>query len=185
VRSTDSELLAAAQAGNHAALETILGRHEQQVLRFGVKLCRSEDEGREVLQETLIAAFRNLHGFRGEAALSTWLYQIARSFCSKRRRRSAHEPASLLSIDTPEAAAVPAEAQPADERAEAREIGELLHAAILALPAAQREVIMLRDVEDLPAEEAARALGIEVGALKSRLHRARSELRKRLSTLAI
>ena len=183
MKRTDSELLTAAQAGEATALEEILERHEKQVFRFGLRMCGSEDDAREVLQDTLLAAFRGLHDFRGDSTLSTWLYQIARSFCLKRRRRSAGEPDSLQSIDDPEATAVATEAEPADERAHAREIGELLQAAILALPEAQREVIVLRDVEGLPAEEAAHVLGIEVGALKSRLHRARFELRGRLSGL--
>lgn len=181
--STDSELLAAAQAGDPVALDQVLERHQKQVFRFGLRLCGSEDEAREVLQETLLAAFRHLHDFRGSAALSTWLYQIARSFCLKRRRRAVGEPDSLLSLDAPEAAAVPTDEAPADERAQAREMGVLLETAILALPEAQREVILLRDVQGLPAEEAAATLGIELGALKSRLHRARSAVRQRLSGL--
>ena len=181
MKSTDSELLTAAQAGNSAALGEILERHEKQVFRFGMRICGSEDDAREVLQETLLAAFRKLNDFRGEATLSTWLYQIARSFCLKRRRRGAFEPDSLLSIDTPEAAAVPTEAEPADESAYAREVGKILQAAILTLPEAHQRAIVLRDVEGLPAEQVARVLGIGVGALKSRLHRARLELRQRLS----
>jgi len=178
---TEKELLTAAHSGDSAALGEILERHEEQVLRFGLRICGSEDDAREVLQETLIAAFKHLHAFRGEANLSTWLYQIARSFCVKRRRHRVFEPATLVSLDDPEAAGVATDAIAADDRAYAHEVSALLEAAILALPKEQREVILLRDVEGLPAEEAARALGVEVGALKSRLHRARAELRKRLS----
>jgi len=183
MQRSESELLAAARAGDAGAIEEILERHEHQVFRFGLRMCGSEDDAREVLQETLLAAFRKLPEFRGEAALSTWLFQIARSFCMKQRRRAVGEPAAPLPVEAPEAAAVPSPAAAPDERAHAREIGQILQAAILALPEEQREVIVLRDVEGLPAEEAARVVGIEVGALKSRLHRARSELRQRLSAL--
>jgi RNA polymerase sigma-70 factor (ECF subfamily) len=183
VTRTDGDLLSAAKAGEAAALEEILERHEKQVFRFGLRMCGSEDEAREVLQETLLAAFKGLRDFRGDAQLSTWLFQIARSFCQKRRRRAIGEPAKTLPLDSPEAAAVPTQAAAPDERAHAREIGELLQAAVLGLPAAHREVILLRDVEGLSADEAAKVLGLEVGALKSRLHRARLDLRERLSTL--
>ena len=178
---TDQDLLAAVQAGDATAIEELLGRHEKQLYRFGLRMCGNEDAAREVLQETLIAAFKGLHHYRGEAALSTWLYQIARSFCLKSRRRGAGEPKSHLALDEPEVQRVESSEPAPDARAEARQIGELLQAAILALPEASREVIVLRDVEGLSAEEAATIAGLPVGALKSRLHRARMQLREQLA----
>jgi RNA polymerase sigma-70 factor (ECF subfamily) len=145
--------------------------------RFGLRMCGNEDDAREVLQETLLAAFRNLASFRGEAALSTWLYQIARSFCIKERRRE--RPSVALDSQREIAETAP----PPDEKTHAREIGAALAAAIGALLPEHREVVVLRDVEGLSAEEAARVIGIEVGALKSRLHRARLDLRANLAAL--
>ncbi len=176
----DHDLLAAARSGNARSVDTLLARHQKQIFRFGLRMCGNEDEAREVLQETLLAAFRGLHEFRGDAHLSTWLYQIARSFCLKSRRRTAGEPEQTVPIEKPEARAVPASDAAPDAKAHAREMGELLQAAILSLSERQREVLVLRDVEGLSAEEAADVIGIEVGALKSRLHRARTELRERL-----
>ena len=170
---SDGALIAAAQAGDRRALDELLARYEQRIYRFGLRMCGDEESAREVLQETLIAAFRNLPGFRGQATLSTWLYQIARSFCIKERRgvrpTTALDAAHADSAPTPEA------------NAHAREIGHALSAAISELPADQREVLVLRDVEGLSAEEAAEVVGIEVGALKSRLHRARMALREKLA----
>ncbi len=176
----DRDLLLAARAGDARSIDELLTRHEQQIFRFGLRMCGNEDDAREVLQETLLAAFRSLHKFRGEAQLSTWLYQIARSFCMKSRRRSTGEPQRMASIEQREAQSTPAPDATPDLRAHAREMGELLQAAILSLSESQREIIVLRDVEGLSAEEAAQVVGIEVGALKSRLHRARAELRERL-----
>jgi RNA polymerase sigma-70 factor, ECF subfamily len=176
----ERDLLLGARAGDARSIDALLARHEQQIFRFGLRMCGNEDDARDVLQETLLAAFRGLHEFRGEAELSTWLYQIARSFCLKSHRRSAGEPQELVPIEKREARSIPTpEARP-DARAQAREMGELLQAAILSMPESQREVIILRDVEGLSAEEAGQVVGIEVGALKSRLHRARAELRERL-----
>ena len=177
----EGELLAAAQAGDSSAVEELLERHEKQVYRFGLRMCGNEEAARDVLQETLIAAFKGLHQFRGDAALSTWLYQIARSFCLKSRRRGAGEPERHVALDEPEVRQVESPEAGPDHRAEAREIGALLQAAILALPETSREVIVLRDVEGLSAEEAAAVTGLEVGALKSRLHRARMQLREQLA----
>jgi RNA polymerase sigma-70 factor (ECF subfamily) len=180
---SEAELLAAAREGDGEALEALLARHERQVYRFGLRMCGSEEDAKEVLQETLLTAFRGLHAFRGDAELSTWLYQVARTHCFRARRRRAGVPEEHLPLDSPAAAGVPVEGPPPDEKAHARQMGEVLQAAILALPDAYRETLILRDVEGLSAEEAARVVGIEVRALKSRLHRARMQLREHLSTL--
>jgi RNA polymerase sigma-70 factor (ECF subfamily) len=174
---SDTELLTALRAGDRGALEELLTRHEPQIYRFGLRMCGDEDAAREVLQETLIAAFKNLHSFRGDAALSTWLYQIARSFCIKTRRRE--RPTGPLDDAAESAAGSPGP----EANAHARQIGAALAAALAGLRPEQREVVVLRDVEGLSAEEAAEVVGVEVGALKSRLHRARLELRANLTAL--
>jgi RNA polymerase sigma-70 factor (ECF subfamily) len=176
---SDAELLHGVRHGDREALEELLSRYEASIYRFGLRMCGNEDAAREVLQETLLAAFRNLPGFRGDASISTWLYQIARSFCIKQRRgERAAEP---LEGHTGERLVEPSP-EP-DAQAHAREIGAALSAAIGALPPDFREVLILRDVEGLSAEEAAAIVGIEVGALKSRLHRGRVQLRGELAAL--
>jgi RNA polymerase sigma-70 factor (ECF subfamily) len=174
---SDAELVAAARDGDRAAVEQLLARYEPNIYRFGLRMCGNEDAAREVLQETLLAAFRYLPGFRGDASLSTWLYQIARSFCIKTRR--GQRPTD--SIDDVKSAELVDPTPAPDARAHAREIGEALTRAIETLPADQREVLILRDVEGLSAEEAAEVVGVEIGALKSRLHRARMALRSQLA----
>ena len=96
--SDDAELITRARAGDRRAIDELLARYEPNIYRFGLRMCGDEDAAREVLQETLLAAFRYLSGFRGDAALSTWLYQIARSFCIKERR--GHHPTDSLDDDT-------------------------------------------------------------------------------------
>jgi len=170
---SDAELITAARGGDRAAIDELLTRYEPSIYRFGLRMCGDEEAAHEVLQETLLAAFRHLPGFRGDAALSTWLFQIARSFCIKERRR--HRPTS--SLDEPSRAELVDPAPSPDARTHAREIGEALSRAIAKLAPEQREVLILRDVEGLSAEQAAAIVGVEVGALKSRLHRARMALR--------
>jgi RNA polymerase sigma-70 factor (ECF subfamily) len=180
---TDEELLARARAGAPEDIERLLERHEQRVYRFGLRMCGNEDDARDVLQETLLAAWKNLPGFRGDARLSTWLYQVARSFCIKQRRRHEGEPQEHLDVDAPEARSISADAPEGDARAHARQVGHLLSVAMETLPADHREAVILRDVEGLSAEEAAEVVGIEVGALKSRLHRGRLGLKQQLAAV--
>jgi RNA polymerase sigma-70 factor (ECF subfamily) len=175
VRS-DADLITAARGGDRAAIDELLTRYEPSIYRFGLRMCGDEEAAREVLQETLLAAFRHLSGFRGDATLSTWLFQIARSFCIKERRGV--RPTSSLDDSCSAELVDPAPAP--DARTHAREIGEVLSRAIAKLAPEQREVLILRDVEGMSAEHAAEVVGIEVGALKSRLHRARMALRGEL-----
>ena len=178
---TEAELIAAARKGDAGAVEELLALHEHKVFRFALRMCGNEEDAKETLQETMLAAFRGLGGFRGEAQLSTWLYQVARGYCLKSRRKSAGEPAQLDGMEAASSVSSPDTAP--DMRAHAREIGDALQAAILALPEQLRETVILRDVEGLDGEEAARVLGIELPALKSRLHRGRAQLREHLGVL--
>lgn len=177
------ELLEKARGGDAGAIDELLRIHERSVYRFGLRMCGNEDAARDVLQETLLAAFKNLRGYRGDAALSTWLYQIARSFCMKQRRLTQGQPRTHESTDAKEAREVPAPVSGQDERAHARQMAELIQVAMASLSAEAREVLVLRDVEGLSAEESAEVLEISVPAVKSRLHRARAALSAQLAAV--
>src|SRR5512146_3412268 len=96
---TDEELLAAAREGDRDALEQLLAAHQHRVFRFGVKMCGQEEDAKDVLQETLLAAARNIRDFRGASSVSTWLYTIARSFCIKKHRTSKFAPDHVDSLE--------------------------------------------------------------------------------------
>src|SRR5512140_3596383 len=119
---SDADLSVAAQAGDRRALDELLDRYEERIYRFGLRMCGDEESAREVLQETMLAAFRHLPGFRGRASLSTLLYQIARSFCIKERRGV--RPKTALDDELADQAPTP------EAHAHARQIGALLSAAI-------------------------------------------------------
>ncbi len=185
---TDLELLDAirsSSSSDRTALEALLERHEAEIWRFGLKMCASREDAKDVLQETMIAAARTAGDFRGDSSVPTWLYAIARSFCIKKRRRGKFAPAAHLSLDddADAAGAIAAEGAPPDEVAATREIGRELERAIDDLEASQREVLLLRDVEGLTAPEVGKVLGLRVDAVKSRLHRARVAVRERLAPL--
>lgn len=176
----DEDLLAALHRGDEHALATLLERHAPAIYRFGVKMCRDPEDAKDVVQDTLLAAARGLRDFRGASSLSTWLYAVARSFCIKKRRARKDAPEQLLPLDEVEASEAPSSDMPPDEAAAGHELGAALDRAIGSLDPASREVLVLRDVEGLTAPEVAEVLGSSVAAVKSRLHRARAEVRARL-----
>lgn len=185
---TDSsaELLERARAGDDQALGALLERHQAQVYRFGLKMCRDPEDAKDVVQDTLLAMARGVHGFRGASSLSTWLYAVARSFCIKKRRRSKLAPEPERSLEAEAAAEAGSIADPGkrpDDAVAARQVEQALEQAIAALEPMYREVLVLRDVEGLTAPEVAEVLGIGVQAVKSRLHRARLAVRARVAPL--
>lgn len=185
----DDTLLAAARAGDTRALDTLIGRWQGQVYRFGLRMCGDHEDARDVLQDTLLAAARSLRDFRGESAVSTWLFRIARSFCTKHRRRSVFAPKEELSLDElrgdeDEGHGLPAATgQDPEEATAAAEVRRALDRAIRSLDPKYREVLLLRDVEGLTAPEVAKVLELRVETVKTRLHRARLALRRDIGPL--
>ncbi len=182
----DHLLLERARAGDGEALETLLERHQAQIYRFGMKMCRDPEDAKDVLQDTLLAMARSVRDFRGASSISTWLYTIARSFCLKQRRRSKFAPGEERSLDTDIAAEAKQLADPAkspDEALAGRRVEHALEQAIGSLEPMYREALLLRDVEGLTAPEVAEVLGVSVQAVKSRLHRARLSVRAQVAPL--
>lgn len=182
----DNLLLERARAGDREAIEALLERHQSQVYRFGMKMCRDPEDAKDVLQETLLSMARGVRDFRGASSISTWLYTIARSFCIKKRRRSKFAPEEERSLDTEMVAEGRQLADPAqspDEALAGKQVEHALEQAIRGLDPMYREVLLLRDVEGLTAPEVAEVLGVSMQAVKSRLHRARLSVRAQVAPL--
>jgi RNA polymerase sigma-70 factor (ECF subfamily) len=178
---SDEELLRRVGAGDRGAFEALVTRHGPSLYRFALRTCGPGRDSEDAVQDALLAAWRGASGFRGESAARTWLLQIVVNACRRRHRRRAGEPASLEPI---EAAAGEVDGETGPEgRTQAREVGRAIDRALAGMSPEAREVLVLRDVEGLPGEDAARVLGVELGAMKSRLHRARLELKKRVENI--
>jgi RNA polymerase sigma-70 factor, ECF subfamily len=179
VNVTDPALLQAARQGDASALEALLTAHREIVFRYGLRFCRTTEDAEDAVQETLWAAARSIEKFRRAAAITTWLFAIVRNTCHRlvRQHRGEEDLADVLPT-------LPDPGDLIEDRVAAEQVERILANAISHLDADHREVILLRDVEGLTAPEAASHLSISVHALKSRLHRARSELRTSLSGLA-
>ncbi len=185
VKPNDDEgaLLDAARAGDTNALSVLLERYQPRVLRFGLRMCRNFDDAQDIVQDTLLTAARSMRQFRGQSSLSTWLYTIARSYCIKKHRRSKFAPEHEESLDdtsSPVAQQLPSAGKSPEEAAMDRELEAALFKAIQNLEPMYKEVLVLRDVEGLSAAEVSQVVGASVGAVKSRLHRARAAVRDTL-----
>jgi RNA polymerase sigma-70 factor (ECF subfamily) len=179
----DADLVAAARDGDRAAIDALVTRYQPLVYRYGLRMCGHPDAAGDVLQDTLLSLARSIPDFRGESSLSTWLYTVARRACVRRRRRRKFEPVHHESLDALPQRDLDALAAPdrnPEQALAGRETRAALEAAIASLKPADREVLVLRDIDGLSAPEVATVLGVGVAAVKSRLHRARLAVRERL-----
>jgi len=179
----EDALLAGLRAGDEAAFAELVGRYSTRLLAVTRRLLNQEQDAQDALQDAFLSAFRSLATFDGDSSLATWLHRIAVNAALMKlrsRRRKPEQPIDDLLptyLDDghrrdpgPAWKALASDA----ERAETR---ELVRRCIAQLPDSYRVVLVLRDIEELDTAAVAQQLGIEVGAVKTRLHRARQALR--------
>jgi RNA polymerase sigma-70 factor (ECF subfamily) len=180
--TTDEQLVERALEGDSDAFGEVVRRWERKIYALAYGILGSVEDARDAAQETFIAAFRNLQGFRGEAKVSSWLHRIAVNQCITRQRR-ARVRAETGFEDEVEAVGEhflatartsPARATESEERAEA------VRRAVASLPPELREVVLMKEFEDLTFQEIADALRIPLSTVKSRLYTALKQLRMRL-----
>ncbi len=173
-------LVEAARKGDRSALEDLVRATYQATYTLAVRLTGNEEDASDVAQETYLRAYRSLRRFRGDAQFTTWLYRITANCSSTLLAKRARTRTETLSDEEPLIDARP------DSDPELRLAGEdertRVAQALARLPWRLRQVIVLRDIYDLPHGVIARELGITEAAAKVRLHRARCRLREVLAT---
>lgn len=182
----EEQLIASILNGDTEKYHDLIRPYERNVYRMALSFMKNEADAEDVAQEAFLNAFRNLANFRGQAKFSTWLISITLNAARDRLRRQ--KLARMDSLDeTPEEGGHVSPALLRDwrevpsEALERQEIREMLREAIGSLAPLYREVVLLRDVEELSVEETALALTISVPSVKTRLHRARIMLQKVLA----
>lgn len=182
----ESVLVSQARDGDTRAFGELVRRYEGKIFRLGQHITQNREDAEDVLQETFMKAYEHLDQFQGNSKFYTWIVRIAvNQALMKLRRRKSDKSVSLdETIDTGEDTIV-REIAAWDENPEQKfsreELGEVLDTAIQGLDPIYRYVFMLRDIEELSTEETAEALGLSVPAVKSRLLRARLQLREKLT----
>jgi RNA polymerase sigma-70 factor (ECF subfamily) len=190
---SDEVLVSRAAAGDEAAFEELVRRHQERVYRLACRLTGDDADAADVLQETFLQVFRHLGEYRGDALFTTWLFRVVTNQALMRRRARARRPGESLAAHMPRFdadgrhVATPAQLQ-VTSRVEALLDAETLaaraRAGIARLPDAYRDAFVLRDLEELPTAEVAKVLAITPAAVRQRVHRARLMLRGYLNDLA-
>ncbi len=171
---TEQQWIARARHGDADAFEQLVVAYEGPVYRLALRMCGSTEDAREVTQDAFLAAWRGLPAFRGDSRFSSWLYRLTTNAAIDFLRREKHHLGNLPLEEAPER---PDPQQP-ELLAEQREQQEALQRALDQLSSEHRQVLLLRVVQQLSYDEIAQALSLESGTVKSRISRARRQLRE-------
>lgn len=186
---TDRDLIALVKNGAMEAMEVLINRYSSKAYQIAYGILGNKDDAEEVTQDSFVRIYRALAHFRGDSEFSTWMYRIvvnqARNKYRWNRRRGSHVNVSLDREHEGENGAsitfeLPDKAKTPDKELGFKEWEQEIAAEIAKLPDVNREALLLRNVKNLSYEQIAEVLGCKVGTIKSRIARAREELRKRL-----
>ena len=180
--TSDEQIVERALTGDAEAFGEIVSRWERRIFALAYGMLGREEDARDATQETFLAAFRNLRGFRGEAKVSSWLHRIAVNQCITRQRRAkVRNEAALEDEEQKDASsfAAPLEISPA-RVTEGREKTTAVRRAVNSLPMELRQVIVMKEFEELTFREIADALDLPLSTVKSRLYTALRQLQMRL-----
>ena len=190
--SDDVELLGRIRAGDERACAAMVRRHGGRMLAVARRFLRTDEDSADAVQDAFLSAFRSLERFKRNSALGTWLHRIVVNVCLMRlraRSRSREVRIDDLLPTFDETGHHSHPVRPWEDDALARltraETRAQVRACIDRLPDPYREVLVLRDIEELDTEQTAQQLGINPGAVKTRLHRARQALRTLLEPLVL
>lgn len=186
-RFTDKELVVQFQNGSLEAFETLLSRHEAKIYSLALRFTRDNEDAEEVVQDVFATVYRKIDSFEGKSAFSSWIYRITVNAAFMKLRKRKQKPTMFMEDLAPMVQqqyldASSSHENSADSFSKGRELRSVLQEAIQKLPEQYRSVFILRDVDGMSNEEVAKVLVISLAAVKSRLHRARLMLRKKLQT---
>jgi RNA polymerase sigma-70 factor (ECF subfamily) len=179
VAADDNRLIAECRDGNTAAFGELVSRYQDRLFNSVLRLTDNAEDARDVVQEAFLHAYQSLHSFKGDALFFTWLYRIAvnTAISMKRKKRVVLriQPAgeggnAIEPLD-------PSETNRPGHALEMAEEERRVHEALAKLSPEHRSVLVMKDMEGMKYEEMAEILGVPVGTIRSRLHRARLEMR--------
>jgi len=189
------DLLARLKSGDEGALADLADAYSAKIYQLAFRYLRNKEDAEEITQDVLFKVYRKVGAFRGDAALSSWIYRITFNAAMSRLRTARYQRSQDeervapwndgdTSVARVRAADIADWSDLADERVLRSQLRQHVFSAILALPAIYRAPVMLRDIQGMSTEEASAMLKVKDQTLKSRLHRGRLILRKQLADFA-
>jgi RNA polymerase sigma-70 factor (ECF subfamily) len=187
-RVTDTDLVKQCQKGSIEAFEELVSRYEAKAHNLAMRFLRNEEDTEEVLQDVFTTVYRKIDSFQGKSAFSSWLYRITVNAAFMKLRKRKQQPTVSIEDLSPAVRQNCLDGNDtAHERSDnismSRELRDVIQGAINRLPEEYRAVFVLRDVDGLSNTEVGEILGLSIPAVKSRLHRSRLMLRKKLVRL--
>jgi RNA polymerase sigma-70 factor (ECF subfamily) len=177
----DRELVARCQRNEPDAFAELVCRHQDRIYSSITRFCGSAEDACDITQRAFINAFRKIHEFKGDAAFSTWIHRIAFNQAISFRRENRHPAVSIYSRED-ELVAEPADDRSPTEGLESRETQKKVQQALDLLEDGDRQIILLKDLQGHSYDEIAEIMRIPKGTVRSRLHRARLELKAKLKS---
>jgi RNA polymerase sigma-70 factor, ECF subfamily len=183
--SEELDLVSRARSGEMSAFNELVRKYERKIYRLAKNITQNDEDAEDVLQETFLKAYEHLDGFQGNSKFYTWLVRIGvnEALMKLRKRKSDRTVPLDEPVDTGEETVIREIAvwDDPEQKYSQDELGRILTEAVESLKPAFRTVFVLRDIEELSTEETAQALSISIPAVKSRLLRARLQLREKLT----
>jgi RNA polymerase sigma-70 factor (ECF subfamily) len=179
----DRELVARCQLGEADAFNELVGRHQDRVYAAVTRFCGNAEDAADVVQRAFINAYRKIAEFKGDAAFSTWIYRIAFNQAISYRRENRRTSVSIHGKEDDGLIAEPVDERAPGESMESAETQRKVQQALERLEEGDRQIIILKDLQGQSYDEIAAILQVPKGTVRSRLHRARMELKEKLKPI--
>jgi RNA polymerase sigma-70 factor (ECF subfamily) len=177
----DRELVVRCQRNESRAFDELVARHQDRVYTAITRFCGNAEDAADVVQRAFINAFRKIQEFKGDSAFSTWIYRIAFNQAISFRRENKRTTVSIYAKDDDKIVEPAVESNPT-EKLETEETQKKVQQALEQLEEGDRQIILLKDLQGHSYDEIASIMQIPKGTVRSRLHRARLELKSKLKS---
>jgi len=183
MRVVEDQLVTRCRAGDLDAFSQVYDQYERQVFRYAYHILGHRDDADDIKQETFVKAYQAIGSFRSESSLQTWLLKICGNLCRDKIKSWDRRKVTYDSTLRDDVLGSTDEEDSPQALAERKEMTAIIHKALRGMPTAQREIIVLHEIQDLSYEEIAEVLGCSRTSIKLRLFRARRSLKERVASL--